>query len=405
MKMNRRQLLIGSAALTGGLCLPRALRADGESKKLVLVYCHGGWDTTFCLDPVTAEKEANVDGPAVVSSDESIETFGDLRIAVNPTLRPAVGDFFTRWSDRAAVVNGVWVGSIAHNSCKKRMLTGTRSEASPDFAAIIGFEGGYARPIPYMDLGSTAFVGELAPYTGLVGYRSQLKGLLERDMSVEGPAWTYPLFNPGPVQRDAIDVWRSDRQARFAEAWPESTRVQDAVVSRERAAMLVAEGEDFSGELRLGRSTSLVQQASLGARLLEEGMSHTVGLAHRVSFDTHDDITDQHAVYEELFQGLDAVMQELSDRNLLEDTIVAVISEMSRTPKINKDGGKDHWPVTSAILLGAVKPGLYGGTTETMDPVSGAPQYNEFIAGVLASAGVDSEAWLAGVEAFDAVVA
>ena len=105
---------------------------------------------------------------------------------------------------------------------------------------------------------------------------------------------------------------------------------------------------------------------------------------------------------------------------MIDDTTVVVISEMSRTPKLNSNAGKDHWPVTSAMVIGAGVNGgkAYGATNagmeaEKVDYATGAVDNTNgktlmsasFCAGVLAACGVDPETHLSGVEVFDAFVA
>jgi hypothetical protein len=89
---------------------------------------------------------------------------------------------------------------------------------------------------------------------------------------------------------------------------------------------------------------------------------------------------------------------------LLDETAVVVVSELGRTPRLNGDGGKDHWPVTSALLVGSGVAGgrVVGATTDALagadiDLNTGAPTkdgkpllYSSFAAGVLALAGVDA---------------
>jgi uncharacterized protein (DUF1501 family) len=57
--------------------------------------------------------------------------------------------------------------------------------------------------------------------------------------------------------------------------------------------------------------------------------------------------------------GLAALIADLADRSLLDQTLVACFGEFGRTPKINGDNGRDHWnDVFSAILAGG---GIRGG--------------------------------------------
>jgi hypothetical protein len=55
-----------------------------------------------------------------------------------------------------------------------------------------------------------------------------------------------------------------------------------------------------------------------------------------------------------------ALMQDLQDRGLLDETLVVVMSDFGRTPKINGDGGRDHWTHCYSILLAGA--GIHGGS-------------------------------------------
>jgi len=59
-------------------------------------------------------------------------------------------------------------------------------------------------------------------------------------------------------------------------------------------------------------------------------------------------------------QGLSALLRDLKSRNMLEETLVVVATEFGRTPKINKNAGRDHFPgAFSCVLAGG---GIQGGT-------------------------------------------
>ena len=61
-----------------------------------------------------------------------------------------------------------------------------------------------------------------------------------------------------------------------------------------------------------------------------------------------------------LDQGYSALIEDLESRGLLDSTLVIVMGEMGRTPKINKDGGRDHWTFCYSVLLAGA--GLRGGS-------------------------------------------
>src|SRR5207302_10787166 len=68
-----------------------------------------------------------------------------------------------------------------------------------------------------------------------------------------------------------------------------------------------------------------------------------------------------------LDQGLSALMEDLQERGLLDDTLVVAVGEFGRTPKINKDAGRDHWGMCQSALLagGGVRGGQLYGATDT----------------------------------------
>ena len=77
-------------------------------------------------------------------------------------------------------------------------------------------------------------------------------------------------------------------------------------------------------------------------------------------------------------QSLSALIEDLEARGLLDSTLVVAMGEFGRTPKINADGGRDHWPDCYTVLLagGGVKGGSVFGASDSMgaypasDPVT-----------------------------------
>jgi arylsulfatase A-like enzyme len=62
-------------------------------------------------------------------------------------------------------------------------------------------------------------------------------------------------------------------------------------------------------------------------------------------------------------------MSDLDERGLLDETLVAVVSDFGRTPHINKDAGRDHWTYCYTVLLAGA--GIKGGAAAVRDnPVS-----------------------------------
>jgi len=97
-----------------------------------------------------------------------------------------------------------------------------------------------------------------------------------------------------------------------------------------------------------------------------------------------------------LDRGLSALLGDLDGRGLLDETLVVAVGEFGRTPKINKDSGRDHWGACQSALLagGGIKGGqVYGASDKTAAYVKDAPVLPEdFLATVYHALGLSSEA-------------
>jgi hypothetical protein len=95
-----------------------------------------------------------------------------------------------------------------------------------------------------------------------------------------------------------------------------------------------------------------------------------------------------------LDQGLTALLDDLHSRGLEKDVSVVVWGEFGRTPTINKDGGRDHWPRVSCALLagGGMKLGQVIGATDRLGgEASERPvQYGEVFATLYHNLGIDA---------------
>jgi uncharacterized protein (DUF1501 family) len=82
----------------------------------------------------------------------------------------------------------------------------------------------------------------------------------------------------------------------------------------------------------------------------------------------------------EFDRGFSAMIDDMGERGLLADTLVVCMGEFGRTPKINKDAGRDHWAGAGSMLFAGagVQPGIVIGATDkqgaypTKRPVSPA---------------------------------
>jgi len=69
-------------------------------------------------------------------------------------------------------------------------------------------------------------------------------------------------------------------------------------------------------------------------------------------------------------QSVSALLEDLSDRGLLQETLVYWTGDFGRTPKVNKDAGRDHWPPCQTVLMAGG--GIRGGQVYGSSDPSGA---------------------------------
>ncbi len=87
------------------------------------------------------------------------------------------------------------------------------------------------------------------------------------------------------------------------------------------------------------------------------------------NWDTHDN--NFHVLRNELLPALDAGMSslfaDLADRGMLSKTLVLVTGEFGRTPRINKNAGRDHWGPSFTVMLGGggIRGGLVVGASDS----------------------------------------
>ncbi|MCC7374370.1 MAG: DUF1501 domain-containing protein [Verrucomicrobiales bacterium] len=93
------------------------------------------------------------------------------------------------------------------------------------------------------------------------------------------------------------------------------------------------------------------QRLLLARRLVEVGVSFVT--VYYGGWDHHTKIFDAYRgdQMKRLDQGLAALIADLDDRGLLDRTMVICLGEFGRTPKINKDAGRDHWPGAMSVLM------------------------------------------------------
>jgi hypothetical protein len=370
-KLNRREFLkagvVGATmagATLGGATMLLGGRSSASTvanaKNLIIVWADGGWDPTFTFDP-----KPGIQG--VETPQGRIVNYGNLPIFVD-NARPGVQAFFEAWGDMSAVINGIDTASVAHPGCRRRMLTGYREAGHADVGAVTGHTLSSELPIPYLVLADSGYVGPLGASVGRLGTTNQLSALIDPEQAYPIPAgagYSPVAANEAEaalIRRRVVASAERERAIRGARGYNRA-RINDFLHSLERGDRLIEKKDVMQASQR---RLTFQNQLDVTVDVLEQGLSRAVMIDGRHAWDTHANLNSQNQFYDELFASLAQLAQTLSARsgsragqNLMDETVIAVMSEMGRTPLINGRGGKDHWPITSALVFGA---GVRGGT-------------------------------------------
>ena len=373
----RRDVLrIGTAGLFG-LSLPRLLELQSLANErvqtardagvsLIYVFLKGGLSTidTFDLKP---------DAPAEFRGDfQPIDT-------VVPGIR--IGEHLPRVArviDQFSLIRSFTHKDSSHGPADHYMLTGYLPRAGfnaslkpnnqqPAFGAVIA-----------RSLGAR---GSVPPYVTVPGMHESAGpaylGASCAPLAIEADPSAPNFAVPDIVPPLSIDTGRAgDRRALLAEVdrFQQSSEQaanrtgQTVGVFQQRAFSLMTSPEAKrafaidaeANELRdrYGRHT-LGQSCLLARRLVEAGV-RCVTIEH-TNWDTHDNnfVTLKRDLLPQLDSAMATLFADLADRGLLGRTLVIVSGEFGRTPRINKNAGRDHWGPSFTVMLGGG--GIAGG--------------------------------------------
>ncbi len=174
----------------------------------------------------------------------------------------------------------------------------------------------------------------------------------------------------------ALDEFSLTKDAGVASSDPALEQAYNLIASREAKGAFKLSEEPSSVQERYGRGggNSIGQSCLLARRLVERGVPFVT--VNSTGWDTHQNIlqlkkrypTDRNAHLPSLDRALSGLISDLSDRNMLDETLVVVMGEFGRTPKINSAGGRDHWPNVFSMALagGGVRGGQVIGSSDAL---------------------------------------
>jgi hypothetical protein len=403
--VSRRNFLkIGSLCL-GGLALPDLLRAESQSgirkshKAVIMIFLPGGPSHQDMFD-------LKLDAPAEIRGEfKPINTkVPGIQICEHMPRIAAV-------MDKLTVIRSMVGAKDNHDAfqCMTGHLNSNQPPGGwPSLGSVLSkLQGPVNKAVP-------AFVG-LAPKMGHVPWSDPGKpgflGIAHAPFKPDGGGKADMVLNGVTLDRLAdrkklltgFDNFRRDVDASGLMEGLDAFNEQafGVLTSSKLLEALDLQNEDKRIVERYGRGDpknrddggpKLMEQFLIARRLIEAG-ARCVTLAFS-RWDHHGD--NFGALRQDLpllDQGLSALVEDLHQRGLDKDVSVVVWGEFGRTPTINKDGGRDHWPRVSCAVLagGGMKHGQVIGATDRLGgEASERPvQFGEVFATLYQNLGID----------------
>jgi uncharacterized protein DUF1501 len=372
--LSRRNLLrLGTAGLFGtALTLPGLLEAEAARGKaardvsLIFVFLHGGLSTidSFDLKP-EAPAEFRGEFKPIKTNLPGVQVCEHL-----PRL--------ARGMDRLALIRSFRHHNSDHGPADHYILTGYFPQAGfnpglkpnnqkPAHGSVIARKLGPRGPVPpYVCL------PKMHPSAG-PAYLGAAAAPFVIDADPNAPNFSVPDIVPPPtLEASRLDarkelLRRVDRFSRAAEARANrdartvsvfQQKAFDLMTSREAKKAFDIHSESVKLRDEYGRN-NLGQSCLMARRLVEAGV-RCVTIDHS-NWDTHDNNfgTLKGSLLPALDGALSTLFRDLAERGLLGTTLVVVTGEFGRTPRINKNAGRDHWGPAFTVILGGG--GIKGG--------------------------------------------
>ncbi|QDT59930.1 hypothetical protein SV7mr_24430 [Stieleria bergensis] len=349
---------------------------EAKAKSVIHVYLPGGMAQQESFDP---------------KPYSPMEYRGEMR-----TIKTNTGEVVSetipqlaKRADKFSVIRSMTHGEAAHERGTHNMFTGYKPSPAlkyPSFGAVVSHEYGPRKNLP--------------PYVCIPNVPNEFAGTGYLPSSYGGFALGSDPAQSNFKVRDLNLASGVDEQ-RFMRRKQALATVNNQFVSTssadsvgamntfyERAyslldtpeAKLAFDIEKEDPKLRDKYGRNQAGQRLLMARRLVEAGTRLVTLTYG-GWDMHNNITSSFkSTMPSLDVALSALLDDLSERGLLDETLVMVSSEFGRTPKINATAGRDHWPKVFSVMLagGGIKGGMiYGASDSTasepdQDPVSPA---------------------------------
>ncbi len=276
-------------------------------------------------------------------------------------------------ADKFTVVRSICHKDPNHGGGNHYMMTGMPTPVPvacgafvtfhPSFGSMVSYDRGIRNGLPaYMSMpevsrsGGPNFLGaQHAPFV-IDGYPNT-KGFKVRDVMLPADISEGRATNRHALRRSLDQMKRfndklaDDPAVAFDQYYAQGI---DLVASPQAQQAFDIERESEKVRDAYGRN-DFAQRLLLARRLVEVGVSFVT--VYTGGWDHHTKIFESYrgSQMKSFDQGVAALISDLDERGLLDTTLVIALGEFGRTPKINKDAGRDHWPGAMSVLMAGAK--------------------------------------------------
>jgi len=395
-ELSRREVLRVGGLCGVGLSLPHLIQQQsfastdsptfGRAKRVIMLFLHGGHPQQETFDP-------KPHGPSAVKGE-----FGAIKTSLPGIQYSELLPLTAKIAHKLTVIRSVTHDNSNHVTACLPAQTGHKHPPNtprtdfpptpndfPPFGAVLDHLKPTTKPLP-----TWVRVGPLMRRSNGTTLHGQTPGFLgtrhssfavdqklrQKDVEVEAIQPVDEMTTVRLSSRQNL-LQQFDQQRRILET-SQSARSLNSYYDRafrlltsdatRRAFELKSEPEHLRA--RYG-DTEFGQRCLLARRLVESGVPLVnVSYCHTPSgsWDTHSQNFKKmkDSLAPTLDAALTALIDDLEERGMLDDTLVVVNAEFGRTPKINGKSGRDHWPWVYSLAFagGGMNPGVVFGASD-----------------------------------------